>query len=135
MSQTNVTRDGIFKFLSEWWFVTVRPISWCVYSWVFKKEREGDIAYLKCYEGVQRKKIENGGWKCCFFFYSDEKVELMEVLRIRNSTNLMFLIYLFNSCKVSECLDLRLLKLLFVFIFYHQIFWSFVHFFTQVDYD
>ena len=45
-------------------------------------------------------KIENGGWKCCIFFYFDERVELMEVV-----------------------------------IFYHQSFWSFFNFFTQVDYD
>ena len=57
-----------------------------------------------------------------FFFDSDEKVELMEVLRIRNSPNLMFLTDLFNSSKVSECLDLRLLKLLFVFVFNIKVF-------------
>ena len=54
-----------------------------------------------------------------FIIYSDEKVEIMEVLRIRKSPNLMFLIDLFNSSEISEFLDLKLLKLLFVFIFYH----------------
>ena len=72
--------------------VTVRPISWRVYSWK-RRRREGDFAYLKC---VVKPCIEkNGGWMevlffFVFFFYSDE--ELMEVLRIKNSPNLMFLI-------------------------------------------
>ena len=48
-----------------------------------RKREKGILAYLKCCEAMQRK-IENGGWKCFFFYYSDEKVELMEVLRIRN---------------------------------------------------
>ena len=35
------------------------------------------------------KKNRNGGLKVVFFFTFDERVELMEVLRIRNSPNLI----------------------------------------------
>ena len=97
----------------------------------FLRKREKEI--LRIWSVVKPSREKN--WKLLLevlFFYSDGKVELMEVLRIRNSLNLIFLIDLFNSSKVSKCLDLKLLKLLFIFIFYHQSFWSFFHFFTQV---
>ena len=69
--------------------MTVRSISLRVYSWVFKKEREGDFACLKCCEAVQRKKYQMAAGSVVVFFAFDGKVELMEVLRNRNSLNLM----------------------------------------------
>ena len=61
------------SFFSVWWSVTVRPISWCVYSWVFKKERKGDFAYLKCCEAVpckEKKIIKNGICTCLLYSFT-----------------------------------------------------------------
>ena len=68
------------------------------------------------------------------FFAFDERVELMEVLRIRKFSKFdMFLTGLFNSSKgviVSGCLDLRLLNFS-LFLFFttkvFEVFFSLFH--------
>ena len=71
------------------------------------------------------------------FFAFDERVELMEVLRIRKFSKFdMFLTGSFNSSKVSGCLDLRLLNFSLFLFFTTKVFEVFFfHCFTQVDYD